>query len=381
MILPLIIICLFAGATIMTHVLVCTGIALARRKERRLNNRELPENETVTIVIPAKDEENTLPELIKHLENQSFQDFSVVFVNDRSADATDVIMEDYRRRIPDRVTILRLTENSGTFNPKQYALSRGIEAARGSILLFTDADCTLPPDWARNMVKPFAEKDTGMVFGAVITKKTGKYLSRFQTFDHCFRYYYTAGVAGLNLPSGGFGNNLAIRKTVLEAIGGYDSIEETATEDAALIAAVRKRTGCRILALTEPGITVRPEPLDTMRNMARQELRWSSGAFFSKDPGARWGYAAVMIFLAGGLFVLPFIPLWPPLLLVSAATFASMLSIALTGAISSRMPFFSYWLLLVPNILFASLLYTFVNILCLFKVPIEWKGKKLEWKK
>lgn len=378
MTIPLMIIALFAGATIATHIVVCIGIVLSRRGETVVRKGTLSAPSSVTVVIPAKDEQESLPALIKGLEHQSVQTFSVVFVNDRSADATPDIMEAYKKKHPDRVRILNLEENSGAYNPKQFALGRGIDAAEEGILLFTDADCELPQTWVEGMTQPFQDKDTGLVFGAVFTSDGTGFLKRFQVFDHAFRYYYTAGISGLRIPSGGFGNNLAVRTAILKELGGYGSIEETTTEDAALIAAVRQRASCCIMALTAPGITVRPAPLKTIKALARQELRWSAGAFFSKDPGARWGYAAVMIFLAGGLFALPFIGLFPPLGIVSAATFTSMLSVALAGAVCSRFPGIPYWLLIVPNILFASLLYTFVNILCLFKVPVQWKGKKLQ---
>lgn len=377
MIIGYVLITLFAGATIITHIVLNVGLLRSRMREKRLLSQPQLQQLQVSIVIPAHNEEKDLPYLLETLEAQSDPGFELVLINDRSTDATLQIMQEYREKHPSHVTVVTLSENPQPLNPKQYALEKGIETTDGDIILFTDADCRVPPRWVELYKKAFAESETGIVFGPVYTLSGKTFLKKYQMFDHVFRYYYTAASAGLSLPSGGFGNNLAVRKEALEAIGGYGSLDYSVTEDAELITTIGNTGRFSIRALTSPAVAVTPCPQNSWKALTAQELRWSSGAFFSSHPETKWGYGVIMLYLAGGVFALPFIPLFPPLAWISCATFMSMFSIAFTGGILSRRPFSHYWLTVIPNILFSGLLYLYVDALALMKVSITWKGQTL----
>jgi cellulose synthase/poly-beta-1,6-N-acetylglucosamine synthase-like glycosyltransferase len=376
-----IIIVLFAGITLLTHILVVIGIIRSRIAEKRRDTHLSEPDRSdmkISVVVPACNEENTLPTLLQSLERQTHSNFELILINDRSTDRTPVIVEEYRRRNPERTTVVTLETNPQTVNPKQFALSNGIARAGGDLLLFTDADCIVPETWIETYRAQLADPEIGIAFGPVHTKPGKGFLAAFQVFDHLFRYYYLVGSAGLGIGTGSFGNNLGVKKSALDTIGGYETLEYTPTEDAALISAVRDQGPYRIAGLTAPEITVTAAPQPTLRQLAGQELRWSSGAFFSPDPGTVAGYAAVMLYLAGGVLVTPFIPFYPFLGLIALSTFTSMFMVAVSGAALSKMPFLRYWLFIVPAILFSGLLYLTVDFFALLKAPIIWKGKKLK---
>jgi cellulose synthase/poly-beta-1,6-N-acetylglucosamine synthase-like glycosyltransferase len=379
---------IFAGLNLLTHIFVYIGIIRARIYEKRVlrtvpaekdrDRKSQQAPETVSLIIPARNEEGSLPALLLSLEKQTEQDFELILVNDRSEDATATIMEQFRARYPHKTVTIHLEENPQTVNPKQYALSRGIMEASGELLLFTDADCKISDRWVELMVLFLRQPETDLVFAPVYTQPGSAFLTNYQTFDHIYRYFYTAGCAGMNMATGGFGNNLGVRKTALERIGGYDTVRYTVTEDAALISSIREYAAERIHGLTGDEVAVISTPQPSWRKLTQQELRWSSGAFFSPDIQTRLGYGAVMLFLAGAvisLFVIPFLPI---MAVLSISIFMTMFIVALLGGIYTRMHFRNYWALVWPDILFSGFYYLYIDLLVFLKVPISWKGKKLK---
>ena len=82
----------------------------------------------------------------------------VIVVSDGSTDATDALVS----RHPDpRVRLVRQEPRAG----KSAALNRGVAAARGDVLVFTDANALFGPDALARLAAPFADPRVGMVTG------------------------------------------------------------------------------------------------------------------------------------------------------------------------------------------------------------------------
>lgn len=384
---------LAAGAVMMlsVHTALVFGVLRAHLTERRLKvpavripvppeagpagsaGSEIP----VSVLVPARNEAQHLPGLFESLSAQDAGEFEIVFVNDRSTDRTAELLSEFAAARPGRVKIVTLTENPSHTNPKQYALARGAERATGELLLLTDADCRFGPNWISAIREAFAEPSLGIAFGPVVTPADSP-LSRYQAFDHLFRYFYTAATAGLGMPSGGFGNNFAVRSRALAEAGGFEGLPPSPTEDAALIAAVRDRTRFKTAGFTSPRTAVLTAPEPDLPSLTRQELRWNTGGIFAPDFPTRAGYRLVMFYLTAGMLLLPFSPLYPPLALTAVSAGLSMLMMALAaGAFASRaVP--GYFFGLVPNLAWSMGYYSWITILTLMKRPVVWKGSVLE---
>jgi cellulose synthase/poly-beta-1,6-N-acetylglucosamine synthase-like glycosyltransferase len=86
------------------------------------------------------------------------QRLEVLVVSDGSTDGTDAIV----RAHPDRrVRLLRQDPRAG----KSAALNRGVAAARGDVLVFTDANALFGPDALAALAAPFADPEVGVVSG------------------------------------------------------------------------------------------------------------------------------------------------------------------------------------------------------------------------
>jgi cellulose synthase/poly-beta-1,6-N-acetylglucosamine synthase-like glycosyltransferase len=274
--------------------------------------------------------------------------------------------------------VVTLDANPGP-NFKQYALRRGIEAATGEYLLFTDADCAVSPAWISAMVARLDDDGTGLVIGPVYKRiaRTGAF-HVYQAFDHAVRYMYLAAAAGLGLPCGGFGNNLIFRRAALDAIGGYEAVPYSVTEDAALISSIRTKSSFRIRAALEADARVITDPVDNGRDFVSQCLRWNNGGLFAPDLLTRVGFGALMIAISAGVLGLPacaFLPaLWPLPLAVLVAMFSNTYFARRIAGDTLPGPYFRY----LPHLVFMPIYTTFLTIIGYAGVEVRWKGAKLE---
>lgn len=88
----------------------------------------------VSIIIPARNEESTLPSLLASLKQIQYPRVEIIVVDDQSTDATATLAEEFA------VTLVRGQERPAGWRGKQWACHQGAAIARGDYLLFTDAD-------------------------------------------------------------------------------------------------------------------------------------------------------------------------------------------------------------------------------------------------
>lgn len=361
------------------HFVLYGGIVRVLVKARHGRNATIPQDVTVGVVVPARNEAANLPRLLASLDAQSKQAFDLVLIDDRSTDATHDIMRRHAAAHRGRVTVVRLSEADRIpgMNPKQNALAHGVKATDGTIILFTDADCEVPPNWIEEMTWCYRDSSVGLVIGPIITRQDRGATSRFHAFDHIFKFAYTAGSAGIGLPTGGFGNNLSVRRSALDAIGGVESVGYSTTEDAALIAAVRTRSGFTARALFSRRSLVTTEPLGSLREIAAQEVRWHIGGLFSTDPGTSIPYAYLMLYLTASIIVIPFIALYPPLALMPLTSFLTMGGMAAFAGCATRQKGRTFWRWFVPDLLMTMLFNAYLTVRALTRREVSWKGSRL----
>lgn len=131
--------------------------ALARRRPRPV--RAAPITPAVTLVVPVYNEEEVLEVKLRNCLELDYprEGLEVLVVSDGSTDRTEEIAEAWRQR---GVRLLRLPRGG-----KAQALNAGARAARGEILVLTDANASLERRALRHLVAPFADPEVGAVCG------------------------------------------------------------------------------------------------------------------------------------------------------------------------------------------------------------------------
>ena len=368
------------GGIVLAHLSMYIGLFATAVMERRGKRTSSDTDLSVSVIVPARDEEKLIKRLLDSLDAQTCKKFQIILVNDRSQDNTGKVMADFAKD-KSSATVITLTEDPAIGNPKLNALISGVKAATGDILMFTDADCIAPPGWVEEISKRFEDERLGVILGPIETCKTGTLLSIFHSFDHAFKYSYTAGCAGIGMPTGGFGNNLSVRKKTVEEIGGLESIEVTSTEDAALISRIRAVTSMRARALFSRKVAVLTEPQPGWKALTEQEIRWHTGGLFSPDMQTRLAYGFIMIYLTLSVLSIPACFFVPGLSVLPIVSFVTMSLMAVVAGLFTSQPLVSYWLVLVPFIILSMGYNSYLTIKALLKPALFWKGTRLDFSK
>ena len=230
----------------------------------------------VSIVIPARNEEQALPTCLDSLLQNTDQSLEFIIVNDRSTDHTQSIIDAYSQQDSRIVSVQLMEEREGNLRGKPGALHEGILRAKGDIIIMSDADCTFPNTWTRTIGNAFLNPTVGMVAGfTTIHNKTS--FHHLQDMEWLMNHTLASSSMSLGHPLGCFGNNLAIRKIVYDAVGGYPGIQFSVTEDLQLLTEV-SHAGYQILYPCNHANAVSTEPCPDWKSFVSQQHRWVRGS-------------------------------------------------------------------------------------------------------
>ena len=353
------------------------------RDRQALRMGSTSENLKVSVIVPIHNEERRMKELLRSLLEQDYP-AEIILVDDGSDDESPAMLARFVEKARERgmtdCKVITLKENPGP-NRKQYALSVGVAEARGDFLLFTDGDCDVPPGWIRAMVGRMGDGTIGALIGPVFKKKPGKgFFFLYQCYDHAIRYNYLAGAVGLGAAGGGFGNNLIVNRAALDAVGGYNAVPPSPTEDAALISLIRSHGKYRIRAAAMPDAAVETCTEETWRSFAGQTLRWNNGGLFSPEPVTRFSYNLLMLLIAAGAIAFPLWPFFPWIWPLPVACLIVMIenTIAAFAFFRKKLPKGGFLNLgYLCTLLFAQPYFTLMTLMGYCGVKASWKGKKL----
>jgi glycosyltransferase involved in cell wall biosynthesis len=118
----------------------------------------------ISVVIPVFNEEATIyPILNRVVETQIASE--IITVDDGSTDLTSKILKDFQRHHP--IHIITHSKNQG----KGSAVSTGLNAASGDIIILQDADLEYDPDDYEDLLQPIIQNKTDVVYGARFTER------------------------------------------------------------------------------------------------------------------------------------------------------------------------------------------------------------------
>jgi poly-beta-1,6-N-acetyl-D-glucosamine synthase len=181
----------------------------------------IPE-ESVSIVICARDEAENLKNHLPLILEQNYHDFEVVVVNDCSDDNTEEILNELKARYPNlRSTIIRKDKRFS--HGKKLAVTIGLKAATRNWVLLTDADCRPDsPQWISEIQKHFVSpREVVLGYGGYIRERG--FLNKVIRYDTFFiaMQYFSFALAGC--PYMGVGRNLAYKRSLFFANRGFAS--------------------------------------------------------------------------------------------------------------------------------------------------------------
>ncbi|HEY6952183.1 MAG TPA: glycosyltransferase [Bacteroidota bacterium] len=259
---------------------------------KRLKGPSGKDRPFVSVIVAARNEQHHLQLLLDSLMNQTYPDYEVIIVNDRSTDATRDIVE-ANQRVQERLKLVNITFLPVDLPPKKNALKVGILASKGHILCFTDADCIPTANWIATLVSYF-DSQTGLVAGyspydaslLPAGQQSGALaglLHRFVAAEEIKGALWSAGSIGFEMAWLCTGRNLAYRRRVFDEVGGYGAIKKSVSgDDDLFIQLVRRRTRWKIRYAIAAESFVRTSPPATFGEFVQQRTRhFSAGKFFT----------------------------------------------------------------------------------------------------
>ena len=131
----------------------------------------------ITIIIPAYNEEESLPYLYERLEKlmESIKnyEFEILFINDGSKDKTIELIKQYREK-DNRISYVDFSRNFG----KEIAMMAGLDYAKGDAVIFMDADLQDPPELIPELIK-YCEEGYDDVYAKRRSRKGETWLKKF----------------------------------------------------------------------------------------------------------------------------------------------------------------------------------------------------------
>lgn len=118
----------------------------------------------VTVVIPARNEQDNIERCVRSVLEQDYPAVDVVVLDDASTDATAEILAKLAGET-DRLRVLGGSELPAGWKGKCWALQQAQKQAGGDWLLFLDADVVLGPEAVRQAMAYVAEHDLHMLSG------------------------------------------------------------------------------------------------------------------------------------------------------------------------------------------------------------------------
>jgi cellulose synthase/poly-beta-1,6-N-acetylglucosamine synthase-like glycosyltransferase len=287
---------LVGGSVLYVLVIAWLLTGIARSRRTATTSESTP---SVSVIVAARDEEERIRLCVEALQRQAYEGvLQIIVVDDRSHDGTGQIVDRMRRDSAVELWLLRADDPLRYACPKKSALSVGIEAARGDLLLFTDADCEPPPDWVRTMVASFAP-GVGLVAGFAFPQAPTHLRQRLLAVDNLGVAALAEGSIGMGSALACTGRSMAYRRAVYDEVGGFDAIGHLVSgDDVYFLRHVARRSDCRIVycAAATAAVASSPAPME-WQALYHQKARHAAKAAHYRG-GARWLGVAMYLYHA-----------------------------------------------------------------------------------
>lgn len=204
------------------------------------SNRDTPVSASrghkVSVLIPARNEEKKISELLDSLVVQDYPEYEVLIVDDGSTDSTWSIIEDYMKRYSHLIKGIKGKDKTDKVaNGKTYALDQIESIATGEYLLATDADTIHKPNsisyavtmlekYHLDMLSGLPEERCGTLLANAITSAmnfaTVLYIPLALVCRHPNKWFTLAN-----------GQFIMMRRHVMDELGGYRAIDHKLVDD------------------------------------------------------------------------------------------------------------------------------------------------------
>ena len=240
----------------------------------RSRKRSIGYTPSVSVLIPAWNEEVGIAATIKSVLNTNYPKLEIIIINDGSTDRTHEIVTQFiaqyknMRQESDTHIHYKYVPNGG----KARALNSALALARGDIVITIDSDSAMDQNAIKNLTKHFADSHVASVAGNVVIGNRTNPLGLLQQLEYLYGFYFKRADSLLNAVYIVGGAAASYRRQVITNLGGFD--ENSITEDIEL--STRLQANGYHVRYAADAIVYTEGP-SSMMGLCRQRLRWKFG--------------------------------------------------------------------------------------------------------
>ncbi len=227
-----------------------------------------------TILKPLYGAEPGLYENLRGFFTQAYPGWQIVFGVADPADPARAVAERLIAAFPERDATLVVGRRTTGRNPKISNLINMLEAARHDVLVISDADIAVMPDWLARVVSPLADPAVGAVTCPYTARPATTGLAARLAAMHIDDWFLPSVLVARALGQVNFcmGSTMAVRRDALAAIGGLAALKDELADDYMLGRRLTEH-GYRVVLADRMVETVVSET--ALSAVAHHELRWA----------------------------------------------------------------------------------------------------------
>ena len=233
------------GSVLVTSFLLATErrAPLFRDSITNLHLKDAPEVK-VSIIIPARNEEQSIGSCLNSLFAQTHQNLEIIVVDDSSTDSTREVVASFSNRSKN-IRMVSAGAKPNEWVGKTWPCWRGYQESSGEFLLFVDADSKLRPNLTELSLSYIQEKNIDMFSISPTVEMLGFWTSSvLPIITGAINLLYPMEKVNNKESKRAyvFGTFILVRRDVYEKTGGHKAVNQELVEDAA-IARLTKESG------------------------------------------------------------------------------------------------------------------------------------------
>ena len=254
------------------------------RKSLPLKSSYLP---PVSILKPVRGVDREAYENFASYCRLDYPEYEIIFAVAEPDDSAVPVIERLQTDFPRcSIRLIKGAERIGT-NSKVNSLCRLVQEAKYDLVVMSDSDVRVDPDYLWAVVPPFYDPQVGAVTGFYRGITAGSIAADLDALGMYLDSAPGALVARRleDKMQFAFGWTMATTKRHLSEIGGWEAMANYHSDDFELGNRIARR-GYRVELMRKPVWMVFPQ--ETIRQYFRHELRWSIGLKNVRPMGYRW---------------------------------------------------------------------------------------------
>lgn len=262
---------------IIIYLILITWLNSGFNKVDVFKLQDLPAKTKFSIIIPFRNEAETLPKLLHSISNLNYkkEHFEILLIDD---DSTDNSVELITKTLSaSKINFRIITNERASHSPKKDAISTAIKQAKYAWIITTDADCLLPKYWL-DCYDEFIQTHTAIAIAGPV-KFTGEssFFNRFQIMDTLSLQGVTIGSFGAKKPFLCNGANFAYRVSAFNAVNGFMGNDKIASgDDIFLLEKFIEHEKGHVHYLKSDKAIVTTFVNSNLKALIEQRLRWAS---------------------------------------------------------------------------------------------------------